>query len=132
MRREEYEQRVGKTLDEDVKIGVILALAPPQVQNHCHLNSHILKSYAQFRTMLFDSCRAQAHVVPMALSMLGEGKGKKGKGDKNVQGKGKKGEGSKDEKDKDEDKKGKGKGKANAIATEYFAGYCLSARPRDT
>ena len=84
MRREEYEQRVGKTLDEDVKIGVILALAPPQVQNHCHLNSHILKSYAQFRTMLFNSYRTQADVVPMALSMLGEGKGKKGKGDKKV------------------------------------------------
>ena len=26
----EYEQCSGKTLDEDVKIGVILALAPPQ------------------------------------------------------------------------------------------------------
>ena len=49
----EYEQRLGKTLDEDVRTGVILALAPHQVQNHCHLNSHILKSYAQVR-MLFD------------------------------------------------------------------------------
>ena len=56
----EYEHRFGKTLDEDVKIGVILALAPPQVQIHYHLNSHILKSYAQVRTMLIDSCRAQA------------------------------------------------------------------------
>ena len=27
-------------LDEDVTIGVTLALAPSQVQNHCHLNSH--------------------------------------------------------------------------------------------
>ena len=42
----EYEQRFGKTLDQDVKIGVILALAPLQVQNHCQLHSHILKSYA--------------------------------------------------------------------------------------
>ena len=56
----EYEQRFGKTLDGDVKIGVILALAPPQAQNHCHLNSRILKSYAQVRNMLFDYCRAQA------------------------------------------------------------------------
>ena len=55
----EHEQRF-ETLDEDVKIGVILALTPPQVQNHCHLNSHILKSYAQVRTMLFDYCRARA------------------------------------------------------------------------
>ena len=39
----ENEQRFGKTLDEDVKIGVILALAPLQVQNHCHLYSHILR-----------------------------------------------------------------------------------------
>ena len=77
----EYEQRFGKTLDEDVKIGVILALAPLQVQNHCHLNSHILRSYAQVRTMLFDYCRAQADTdaVPMDLSMLGKGgKGKTG------------------------------------------------------
>ena len=50
----EYEQRFGKTLDEDVKIGFILALSLPQVQNHCHLNSHILKSYAQVSTMIFD------------------------------------------------------------------------------
>ena len=34
----ECEQRFGKTLDEDVKISVILALAPLQVQNHCYLN----------------------------------------------------------------------------------------------
>ena len=50
----DYEQRFGKMLDEDVKIGVILALSARQVQNHCRLNSHILKSYAQVRTMLFD------------------------------------------------------------------------------
>ena len=43
----EYEQRFGENLDEDVEIGVILALAPPQVQSCRHLNSHILKSYAQ-------------------------------------------------------------------------------------
>ena len=84
----ECEQRFGKTSDEDVKISVIPALAPLQVQNHCHLNSHILKSYAQVRTMLFDYCRAQADTaagdaVPMDLSMLGKGgEGKKGKGDK--------------------------------------------------
>ena len=67
----EHEQRFGKTLDEDVKIGVVLALEPSQVQNRCHLNSHILKSGAQVRAMLFDNCRAQADtaagdVVPMA------------------------------------------------------------------
>ena len=88
----EYEQRFGKTLDEDVKIGVILALAPPQVQNQCHLNSHILRSYAHVRTMLFDCCRAEADTaaddaVPMDLSMLG--KGKRGKGNKKCKRKGK-------------------------------------------
>ena len=72
----EYEQRFGKTLDENAKRGVILALAPLQVQNHCHLKSHILNSYAQVRTMLLDYCRAQADTaagdaVPMDLSMLG-------------------------------------------------------------
>ena len=75
----EFEQRFGKTFDEDVKTGVILALAPLQVQNHCHLNSHILRSHTQVRTMLFDHCRAQADTaagdaVPMDLSMMGKGK----------------------------------------------------------
>ena len=108
----EYEQRFGKTLDEDVKIDVMLALAPSQLQNHCHLNLHIRKSYAQVRTMLFDNCRAQADtaagVEPINLSMLGKSD-KKGKG----KSKGMKSESSRDEKDKDEDKKGKSKGCKN-------------------
>ena len=118
-------------MDEDVKIGVILALAPLQVQNNCHLNSHILRSYSQVRAMLFDYCRAQADTaegdaVPMDLSMLGKGgKGKKSKGDKKGKGKGKKGESSKDEMDKD--KKGRGKGENN-VKTEYSAGYCLQCK----
>ena len=45
----EYEQRPGKKLDEHVKIGVILALAPSQVLNHCHLNSKTLKGYMQVK-----------------------------------------------------------------------------------
>ena len=53
----EHEQRSGNTLDVEVKIGVICALAPPQVQNHCHLNSHIQKRYAPVRTVLFNYCR---------------------------------------------------------------------------
>ena len=106
----ECEQRFGKTLDEDVEVGVILALVPSQEQNHSHLNSHILKIYAQVRTVLFDYCRAQAEtasgdVVPMDLSMLGKGKGEKGKGEK----------------------KGKGKGNANAKTAKLDA--VLSARP---
>ena len=52
----EYEQRCGKTLDVDVKTGVILALAALQVQDHCHLNSHVLRSCAQVRTIFFDYC----------------------------------------------------------------------------
>ena len=48
-------------------------------------NSHILKSYAQVKTMLFDYCRAQADTaagdaVSMDLQM--RGKGKKSKRDK--------------------------------------------------
>ena len=131
----EYEQRSGKTLDEDVTIGVILALAPLQVQNHCHLNSHILKRHAQVRTMLFDCCRAQADAAagdaePMDLSMLGKGgKGKRSQGDKKGKGKGngKKGESNKDEKDKDKNKKGKGKGKNNAKA-DYFVDTVFNAK----
>ena len=133
----EYEQRFGKTLDEDVKIVVILALAPLQVQNHCQLNSHIPKSYAQVRTMLFDYCRARADTaagdaVPMDLSMLGKGgKGKKGKGDKKgkSKGQGKKGESNRDDKDKGKDQKGKGKGENN-VKAEYFAGSSLLPNKR--
>ena len=76
----EYEQKIGK----DVKVGVILALAPPSVQNHCHSNSHILTSSKQVRTMLFAYCRAKADVaasenMPMDLPMLGKGKRAKAK-----------------------------------------------------
>ena len=85
--------------------------------------------------MLFDYCRAGADlaaggVVPMDLSMLGEGKGKKGKGDEKGKGqcKKKKGENNKGEKGKAEDRKGQGKGKANAKATTYFYGYCLHCK----
>ena len=112
----EYGQRIGTTLDENVKIGVILALAPLQVQNHCHLNSHILRSYAQARTILFEYCRAQADTaagdaVPMDLSMLGKGgKGKKGKGEK--KGKGKR-QGRRMQQRRTGHNKGKGKGKNN-------------------
>ena len=108
----EYGQRFVKNLDEDVKIGVILALAPPQALKNCHLNSQILKSYAKVRTMLFDYCPAQADTaacdaVPMDLSVLGN---RRRQQRRKTKGKG---------------KKGKGKGKDNAKATEYFAGYCL-------
>ena len=80
----EPKPRFGKALDEDVKIGVILALAPPSVQNHCHLSSHIFKSYAQVRTLICDYCRTHADVLAsdflsMDLSMLGKVE-KKGKG----------------------------------------------------
>ena len=83
----DYEQRFGKTLDEDVKISVILALAPSQVQNFCRLNSHILKRNAPVRKMLFDYCRAQADtaagdVAPRDLSMLSKSKKAKGRGQK--------------------------------------------------
>ena len=53
----EYEQRFSKALDEDVKIGVILALAPRKVQTHCHLNPPVLERYAQVGTMLSDFCQ---------------------------------------------------------------------------
>ena len=126
----EYEQRFGKVLDEDVKIGVIFAVAPSPLQNHCRLNSHTLKSYGQVRTKLFDYCLAQTHLVcggvePMNLSMLGKGKGKKGKGDRpgNGQGKGKKGESNKREKGKDKDRNGKGESQGKA--TKHFDGYCF-------
>ena len=135
----EYEKRFRKALDEDVNIGVILTLAPSQVQNYCHLNSYTLRRYVQVRAMLFDCCRAQCNlasggVVPMDLSMLGKIKGKKGKGDRNVkdQGKGKGGESDKGEKGKDEDRNGKGIGKANAKTTKYFDVYLFIAKRTDT
>ena len=126
----DHEQRFGKVQDEDVKILVILALAPSRAQNHCHLNSHTVKSCGEGRTTLFDYCRAQTHLVcggvePMNLSMLGKGKGKKGKGDRpgNGQGKGKKGESNKGEKGKDVDRNGKGQSQGKA--TKHFDGYCF-------
>ena len=128
----EYEQRFGKTLDEDVKKSVILALAPSQVQNHCHWNSHILEIYAQVRTMLFDSCQEQSDTAAVMLypwisRCWAKAKARKAKTTRKGKGngKGKKSEISKDEKVKDEDKKVKGQGKANAKTTKHLLGYCL-------
>ena len=53
----EHEQRFSKALDEDVKIGDILALAPSEVQTHCHLNPPVPERYAQVGTMLTDCCQ---------------------------------------------------------------------------
>ena len=116
----EYEQKIGNALDEDGKVGVFLALTLPSVQNHCHSNSHILKSNTHVSTMLFDCCRAQADVaasenMPMDLSMLGKGKRAK------TTSKAKGGDGKDDKKEEGEN----GIGKDNANATEYFAGSCL-------
>ena len=52
MRRERVRKKIRQDVGLDEKIGVILAWAPPRMQNHCHLNSHILRSHAQVRTTL--------------------------------------------------------------------------------
>ena len=67
----EYEQSFGKTLDEDVKLGVILALAPLQVQNHRHLNSHILKSYARQERKRKKKAEAKVRTMPKPSTLLG-------------------------------------------------------------
>ena len=70
-------------LVEDVKIGVILALAPSQVQIHCNLNSHTLRSCSEVRTLLFEYCRAQTDlasggVVPLDFLDVGQRRGQEG------------------------------------------------------
>ena len=40
-----YEARFSKTLDDDIKIGVILSTAPTAVQSRCRLRAPDLKSY---------------------------------------------------------------------------------------
>ena len=89
--------RFGKALDEDVKIGVILALVPPSVQNHCHLTSHIFKSYPQVRTLICDYWW-----------MLGKVE-KKGKGGGGKTAKGTCGDGKDDKKGTGMNRNGKGK-----------------------
>ena len=87
----EYEHKFGKTLDKDVKIGVILSLAPLQVLNHSQLHSHILKRYAQVRTMLLDYAEHKRTQPPMMsypwisrcwCNTKGEGNGKKDENEK--------------------------------------------------
>ena len=109
----DYEERFGKGLDENVNIGVILALALPSGSNHSHLNSHVLKSYSQGRRC----CSKTVEHKPMSplqttyqwIYRFLE-KGKRGKGDTKGKGKGKgTGEDGKDEKGKG--KKGRGEGR---------------------
>ena len=88
----EYECRFGKALEEDGKIGVILALALLSAQNHCHLNSQREKLHSvQDDVLRLLSVTDDSENGPMDLSMLD--KGKKGKGDKKGNGKNGKGKG---------------------------------------
>ena len=62
-------------LDDDVKIGVILAMAPVAVQSLCHLNAPDLKTYGAVRLVVMEHCRAQVDIGiemsgPMDLSAL--------------------------------------------------------------
>ena len=55
----DYETKFAKAPDEDVKIGVILDLAPPSVQQRLHLNANELKTYAQVRRLVLDYVEAE-------------------------------------------------------------------------
>ena len=80
----EYEARFSKALDDDVKIGVILSLAPTAVQSRCHLSAPALKSYGAVRQVVMDCRRAQADVWAWARRhgrlRLGKGEGRQAQG----------------------------------------------------
>eukprot|EP00971_Amphidinium_carterae_P214592 4258425-Amphidinium_carterae.1 len=82
----DHEKVSKKTLDEEIKIGVLAYLAPDKVSEHLFLFAEKLQSYADARKVVFellDAQRAQqaAGVVPMDIDGLGKGgKGKDGKG----------------------------------------------------
>ncbi len=125
----EYETKFNKQLDDDVKIGVILAMSPIAVQNHCHLNAPDLKTYGAVRLVVMEYCRAQVDIGiemadPMDLSAMWKGKGKGDKGGKDDKG-GKYGKGGKNGKDgKGKYPEGKGKSYAGKAKSEPFDGYC--------
>ena len=116
----EHEQGFGKALDEDVTIGVILALAPPPAPNHCHLNSHLRtsqESALRLQSGTSGSCRIRTCTDGLVDAQQGP---QKGQVDKNEKGGGKhgkcKGAGGKDA------RKGKGQGNDNDNAKETFRG----------
>ena len=85
----------AKVFDEDLKIGVIVDLAPQSVQEHLHLNAGELKTFAQVRRVFLDYVEAAGDrgdlPTPMDVSALewkgGKGgKGSKGKNDKKFDG----------------------------------------------
>ena len=120
----DYETRFQKSFDEDVKIGVVIDMAPLSVQQHCHLNAGDIKTYPQIRRIILDfieaSCDRADAPVPMDVSALdrkGKGKGK-GTG-KTGKGKGGKGKGKSKGKSHEKGKKGDQEKKP-----EKFDGTC--------
>ena len=57
-----YETKFSKQLDDDVKIGVILAMSPIAVQSHCHLSAPDLKTYGAVRLVVMEHCRAHVDI----------------------------------------------------------------------
>mgnify|MGYP002809519574 CR=1 FL=1 len=135
----EYETKFNKQLDDDVKIGVILAMSSIAVENHCHLNAPDLKTYGAVRLVVMEYCLAQVDIGmemtdPVDLSAMWKGKGKGDKGGKHNKG-GKHGKGGKNGKDgknskgKAKDGKGRNPGGKNKsyrgnAKGEPYDGYC--------
>ena len=113
-------------MDDDVKIGVILAMSPIAVQSHCHLNAPDRKTSGMEMT------------DPMDLSAVWKGKGKGDKGGRYDKGgkhgradkggkNGKNGKGrARDGKGKNHD--GKGKTIGGKTRSEPFDGHCTYCR----
>ena len=56
----EYEQKMEKRLDEDIKVGILVELAPAVVQDHIQLNTDQFTEYAKVRKCIFDYVEQQA------------------------------------------------------------------------
>lgn len=138
----EYENRFDKHVDADLKVGIVLELAPTNVREHIHVNSDSttltyesvrerIVNYLEAKTGDQDESQAMdVDALTKRLNALEKGKGKgkkgkKGKGKGKEFGKGKKGDGE----SKDGNKNGKGKGQQNVASgkgsgSDKINGYC--------
>ena len=52
--RKLVQQRFGKELDEEMKIGALLLMAPEKIRSHAYLNEDRYQTYAVCRKLIMD------------------------------------------------------------------------------
>ena len=64
-----YTDMSGKNLDDDDKIGALIQIVPPQVQNHIRLNPEKAEAYDDLRKLIFSYAAAVEESKPQPMDL---------------------------------------------------------------